>query len=123
MARSLTSLHRNARVAHLGDPITACGVMFLGPRRATDTLPVDRRVCRACVRHAVDFRWLPPADAARLLDYTPDDPVQSTETAMIALLIDGCSDRQIAQRLNVSQRTLSRHIATAMSDADATSRF
>jgi len=39
------------------------------------------------------------------------------------LLLDGSGDREVAQRLGVSQRTVSRHVADAMRAAGARSRF
>lgn len=123
MARYVTSLHANARVAHIGYPVAACGVTFIGPHRTSEDAPLGRGLCRACARHAVDYGWLSSDEADRLLARTPSRERGPLTGRMVALLVDGLVDREIAHRLGVSQRTVSRHVAEAMDTAGARSRF
>lgn len=117
--RYVTSQRMHAKVAHLGYPITACRKRIAWPYRATDTMPADRRICRECVRVATGLGWITSEEADLLLGRT----VAETTDPIIGMLIDGASDRQAALRLGISERTVSRRIADAMSAAGAATRF
>lgn len=119
----VTSLHANARVAHIGYPVAACGVTFTGPHRTSEDAPSGRGLCRACARHAVDYGWINSDEADLLIARTPSRDNRPLTGRMVTLLVDGLADREIAHRLGVSQRTVSRHVAEAMDAVGARSRF
>jgi len=118
MATYVTSRDRGARLAHIGYPVTVCGVAFVGPHRTSSNMPADRSICRACVAGALGFGWITADEADALLRHEP-----ITADLLLPLLIEGRSDREITLRLGVSGRTLSRRIAAAMREAGARTRF
>jgi hypothetical protein len=121
MATYVTSLHGNARLVHIGYPITACGKSFIGAFRTSDDIPIDRRICPLCVERATGYGWITAGEGGYLLDRD----VEQTDVpdSIVALLIAGAADREIARRLGVSMRTVSRYVATAMHAAGARTRF
>ena len=54
----------------------------------------------------------------------PDEasPISPRELQVIALVVDGLTNREIGQRLGVSSRTVQAHVASAMEKAPARSR-
>ena len=123
MARYVTSTHGSARLAHIGYPLTACGLIFTSPHRASDNMPNDRRICRRCINEATSRGLITYDEAAALLRRTPDTTVRAVLAQIIAMLIDGAADREVAQRLGVSLRTVNRYTAAAMREAGARTRF
>lgn len=118
MATYVMSLDGNARLAHIGHPITACGVTFVGPHRTSENMPADRAICGECVSSALAFGWITANEAEALAQHQPE-----MTDLLMPMLIDGRSDREIMLRLSVSGRTLSRRIAAAMQEAGARTRF
>jgi len=118
MATYVTSLDGNARLAHIGHPVTACGVVFIGPHRTSENMPTDRTICRECVATATGYGWITNREADALLRFQP-----ANTDLLLPLLIEGRTDREIAVRLGVSMRTLSRRIAEAMQAVGARTRF
>jgi len=120
----VTSTVANARYAHLGHPITACGKVFVGPHRTSEDMPADRALCRACVRDATGLGWLTRPEADALLGRTPR-PREGRYGAdqLVPLLIEGRTDREVALRLRVSTRTVTRLVADAMRAAGVRTRF
>jgi transposase len=121
MPRYVTSLDANAKVAHIGHPVTACGRAFIGPHRTSENMPTDRRICRECVGKATGYGWITADEADRLLDREPAQ--RPVIVQIVFLFMDGASDREAAHRLGVSERTISRHIAAAMHAAGVRTRF
>lgn len=120
----VTSLRPNAKRAHIGHPITACGVVFVGPHRTSENMPADRTLCRACVKQATGYGWITSDEADALLGREPNQPVgRAGADRLVPLLIEGRSDRDIAVRLGVSMRTVSRLVFDAMRTAGARTRF
>jgi len=121
MATYVTSLHGNARVTHIGYPITACGKSFISAFETSDNVPADRPICRLCVEHATGYGWITADEGDALLGR---EIVQAdVPDRVVALLMVGAADREIAHRLGVSMRTVSRHVAAAMHAAGARTRF
>lgn len=120
----VTSEAATARYAHLGYPITACGKVFVTPHRASENMPPNRAICRACVREATGFGWLSTEEADAMLGRSPR-PREGRKGAdqLVPLLIDGSSDRDVAVRLGVSMRTVARMVVDAMEKTGARSRF
>jgi len=118
MASYVTSLDGNARLAHIGHPVTACGVTFVGPHRTSNDMPADRAICSECVSSALGFGWITADEADALARHQPE-----ITDHLMPMLIEGRSDREIMLRLGVSGRTLSRRIADAMKAARARTRF
>lgn len=121
MSRYASSRSLNATLAHIGHPLTFCGVLFVGPYRVSDDIPADRTLCRRCAGLAVDRGELSDAQAVTLVTRPPASPRGGDE--LLTLLRQGHTDRAIALRLGLSSRTLSRRIALAMSGVRARSRF
>jgi len=121
MPTYVTSLRADAKLAHIGYPVTACGIIFPGLHRTSDTMPADRRICRECIARATGYGWVTSDEAIQLLNYDP--PQREVIDRITALLIDGAHDREIAHRLGVSMRTISRYIAAAMGAVGVETRF
>ncbi|MDQ1746816.1 MAG: hypothetical protein QOD07_1079 [Frankiaceae bacterium] len=121
MATYVTSLRSDAKLAHIGYPVTACGIIFTGTHRVSDNMPTDRRICRECITRATSYGLVTNDEATALLNYHPAQ--REVIARIVALLIDGSNDREVARRLGVSMRTISRHVAAAMSAAGAQTRF
>jgi hypothetical protein len=121
MAIYVTSLHGNARLAHIGYPITACGKSFIAAFQTSDNAPADRPICGLCVERATGYGWITADEADALLGR--EIVRQDVPDSIVALLIAGAADREIARRLGVSMRTVSRYVATAMHAAGARTRF
>lgn len=120
----VTSKAANARYAHLGYPITACGVVFVGPHRTSQNMPRGRSLCRSCVKTATGYGWITRDEADAMLGRSRA-PRQGRQGAdkLLPLLIEGRTDRDIALRLGVSMRSVSRLVAEAMEAAGAATRF
>lgn len=118
MATYVTSKDRGARVVHIGYPVTACGVTFVGPHRTSENMPTDRSICRECARKATGYGWITADEAEALLQFEP-----KTTDMLVPLLIEGRADREIALRLGVSMRTLNRRVGEHMRAAGARTRF
>ena len=114
----------NARYAHLGYPITACGKVFVGPHRTSENMPADRALCRTCVREATGLGWLTADEADAMLGRAPN-PRTGRQGAdqLVPLLTEGRSDRDVALHLGVSMRTVQRLVADAMREVGARTRF
>ncbi len=121
MPRYVTSLRADAKLAHIGYPVTTCGVIFPGVHRVTDHMPADRRICPECVSNATGFGWITEDEAAALLRIAPTE--RDIPAAVVEMLIEGTSDREMAHRLGVSMRTISRYVSSAMQQAGAQTRF
>lgn len=121
MATYVTSLHGNAKLTHIGYPITACGKSFIAAFETSREVPADRPICELCVERATGYGWI-TADEA---DYLLGREVVRLDVpdTIVALLIAGAADREVARRLGVSMRTVSRYIANAMHEAGARTRF
>jgi len=124
--RYVTSESRNAKYAHVGNP-TLCGRVFVRDRRVTDHMPPDRAVCRDCVREATGLGWITSAEADALLGRAPREPRERQPRygaqLVVPLMIEGCSDRDMAVRLGVSTRTVNRLVADSMRALGARTRF
>jgi hypothetical protein len=118
--RYVTSTVANARVAHLGYPLTACRKIFTGPHAVSDDMPADRRICRDCVLNATGLGWLTTDEAVALLGRKQPEP---RRPQIVPLLVEGRSDRDVARQLGVSMRTVSRIVHAAMREAGARTRF
>jgi hypothetical protein len=118
MATYVTSLDARARLAHIGHPVTACGVVFVGAHRKSANMPNDRTICRECVAVATGYGWITRDEADVLLRFQP-----APTDLLLPLLIAGHTDREIALRLGVSMRTISRRVQAAMQEAGARTRF
>lgn len=128
MPKYVTSLHRNARLAHLGsNRLTACGHVFVGPFEATDDAPADRLVCVRCVDAALAQKTITAAEAAAMMQHRATAarrvPADAVLDAAIALFKEGLNDRQVALRLGISLRSLIRRTQQGMRAVDATTRF
>lgn len=121
MPRYVTSLRSDAKLAHIGYPVTACGIIFPGLHRVSDHMPADRRICPECVTNATGYGWLTDDEAAALRRIVPEP--RDVTGLMVRLLIDGAADREVAHRLGVSMRTVNRYVAAAMRQVGATTRF
>jgi hypothetical protein len=118
MATYVTSLNPRASVAHIGYPVTACGNVFVGAHRTSAAMPANRSICRKCVSRASAYGLITDREAAILLWIQP-----ANADSLVPLLLEGRSDREIALRLGVATRTLSRYIADAMARVGARTRF
>jgi DNA-binding NarL/FixJ family response regulator len=120
----VTSKAANARYAHMGHPITACGQVFVGPHRKSENMPADRALCRACVRAATGYGWITADEADAMLGRSPR-PRKGRQGAdqLVPLLAAGRSDRDVALHLGVSMRTVQRLVTDAMHGIGARTRF
>jgi DNA-binding NarL/FixJ family response regulator len=123
--RYITSEHRNAKYAHIGNP-TLCGKLFIRPR-VTDNAPPDRAVCPACVQEATGLGWITSDEARKVLGLAPRRPREARQRygadLLVPLMIEGCTERDIAVRIGVSTRTANRLVADAMRALGARTRF
>ncbi|MBV8930326.1 MAG: helix-turn-helix transcriptional regulator [Mycobacteriaceae bacterium] len=123
--RYVTSESMAAKYAHIGNP-TLCGQTFVRPR-VTEDLPLDRAMCPVCVRGAVGWGWITQAEADRLLGLGARVarilPPRRGAHQLVPLMIEGCSDREVALRLGISTRTVNRLVADAMKALGVRSRF
>lgn len=124
--RYVTSESRNARYAHIGNP-TLCGKVFVRNRRVTDSLPADRAICRACVREATGLGWITSEDATTMLGLVQRQPRERAPRygahLLVPLMIEGCTEQDVAVRIGVSTRTVNRLVADAMRALGARTRF
>lgn len=129
----------------------ARGAVLLAEERAEEALPVLRKACRrwhelgapydaagTCVLLAMAYRALgdessAAAEAAqaeatyvRLGAHRPvpevPDGLTRRESEVLALVADGCSNREIGERLFISDRTVARHLTNIFHKIDVTSR-
>lgn len=121
MPRYVTSLRVDAKLAHIGYPVTACGLIFPGAHRVTDHMPADRAICQECADAATGFGWMTADESSALLRIDPSR--RDIAAVIVCMLIDGANDREIAHRLGVSMRTINRYVAAAMRQAEAQTRF
>jgi DNA-binding NarL/FixJ family response regulator len=81
------------------------------------------RAIKAAARGEVH---LSPQAAARLVHEvrTPENPQQLTarETEVLKLLAQGCSNKEIAQRLNIGEKTVHSHVGNILSKLGVPSR-
>ena len=124
--RYVTSDNHSTKYVHIGNP-TLCGYVFVRPRVCTD-LPNDRVVCPECVTKATGLGWVTANEAVALLQWKPESvrqpgPQRHGADRIVPMMIDGCSDSEIARKLTVSPRTVHRLVADAMRDAGARTRF
>ncbi len=66
MARYVTSLRSDAKLAHIGYPVKTCGLIFPGLHRVSDEMPADRRICPECLSNATGYGWITEDEAAAM---------------------------------------------------------
>jgi DNA-binding NarL/FixJ family response regulator len=67
-------------------------------------------------------RHIPPEVAARLAEHMGDDDLTAREIEVLRLIRDGCRNKQIADRLSISENTVNFHIKNLMDKLRANDR-
>jgi DNA-binding NarL/FixJ family response regulator len=107
-----------ARMVIVDDHLAVVGLV---PPGTAGALLVRSAVLIAALTQYYDQLWAtatPVVPTAR-----PGKGLGATEREVLALLVHGLKDEAIARHLNISVRTVRRHIATVMDFVDAPTRF
>lgn len=109
MRTYVTSLHGRAFKAHIGtDDWTACGAKYRTTVEVTTEIPPGYVLCALCAS----------AHDARALGFTVE-----RRDRVLALLCEGYRDDEVALRLDMGLRTVTRHVAFAQQEWGAATRM
>ena len=114
-ARPHAARGRRRRVRALRGPVRGGAGAARARRDAWPALGRAEARCERARRRA-GRRW--PSSARRRRPQARSDPVTPREREVLALLADGLTNRQIAERLVVSEHTVHRHVANILRKLD-----
>ena len=67
-------------------------------------------------------RKLPPDVASDLAEHAMDDALTAREVEVLKQIADGCSNKVVAERLDISEDTVKGHVRSILSKLNATDR-
>lgn len=85
------------------------------------SMPKDKLLAVIRSVHAGQ-RHVPPEVAARLAEHLGEEDLTTRELEVLQLILDGCRNKQIAERLSIAETTVNFHIKNLVSKLGANDR-